>query len=85
MCHAQEHNTVTLVRLESAAPRSRVKHSTTRRYFLGCSVVTLYFASVQLSNVSNSLDPDQYQHSVGPDLGPVCFLRLSADNKSRRQ
>ena len=29
MCLAQEHNALTLVRLEPAAPRSRVKHSTT--------------------------------------------------------
>ena len=29
MCLAQGHNTVTTVRLEPAAPRSRVKHSTT--------------------------------------------------------
>ena len=29
MCLAQGHNAVTLVRLEPAAPRSRVKHSTT--------------------------------------------------------
>ena len=29
MCLAQGHNTVTLKRLEPAAPRSRVKHSTT--------------------------------------------------------
>ena len=29
MCHAQGHNAVTSVRLESATPRSRVKHSTT--------------------------------------------------------
>ena len=28
MCLAQGHNAVTLVRLEPAAPRSRVKHST---------------------------------------------------------
>ena len=33
--------------------------------------------------VSNSLDPDQAQHFVGPDLGPNCLQRLSADNKSR--
>ena len=32
--------------------------------------------------VSNSLDPDQDRHSVGPDLGPNCLLRLSADDKS---
>ena len=31
---------------------------------------------------SNSLDPDQARHFVGPDLGPNCLQRLSADNKS---
>ena len=29
--------------------------------------------------VSNSLDPDQAQHFVGPDLGPNCLQRLPAD------
>ena len=29
--------------------------------------------------VSNSLDPDQAQHFVGPDLSPNCLQRLSAD------
>ena len=33
MCLAQEHNTMTLVRLESAAPPSQVKHSTTEPQF----------------------------------------------------
>ena len=32
--------------------------------------------------VSNGLDPDQDRHSVGPDLGPNCLQRLSADDKS---
>ena len=32
--------------------------------------------------MSNSLDPDQARHFVGPDLGPKCLQRLSADNKS---
>ena len=32
--------------------------------------------------VSNSLDPDQDRHFVGPDLDPNCLQRLSADNKS---
>ena len=32
--------------------------------------------------VSNSLDPDQARHFVGPDLGQNCLQRLSADNKS---
>ena len=31
------------------------------------------------TKMSNSLDPDQDRLSVGPDLGPNCFLRLSAD------
>ena len=30
----------------------------------------------------NSLDADQDPPSVGPDLGPNCLQRLSADNKS---
>ena len=34
--------------------------------------------------VSNKLDPDQARHSVGPDLGPKCLQRSSADDKYRR-
>ena len=30
--------------------------------------------------VSNVLDKDKDRHSVGPDLGPTCLQRLSADN-----
>ena len=26
------------------------------------------------------LDPDQAQHNVGPDLGPNCLQKLSADD-----
>ena len=33
--------------------------------------------------MSNGLDPDQDRHSIGPDLGPNCLQRLSADDKSR--
>ena len=33
--------------------------------------------------VSNRLDPDQVCCFDGPDLGPNCLQRLSADNKSR--
>ena len=32
--------------------------------------------------MSNSLDPDQAQHSVGPDLGSNCLQRSAADDKS---
>ena len=35
------------------------------------------------SGVSNSLDPDQARQNVGPDLGPNCLQRLSADDTSR--
>ena len=35
--------------------------------------------------VSNSLDQNQDRHFVGPDLGPSCLLRSSADDKSRHQ
>ena len=36
-------------------------------------------------SVSNSLDPDQDRRSVGPDLGPNCLQRLSADDTSRQR
>ena len=36
------------------------------KFFQGCH-----------QSVSNSLDPDQYQHSVSPDLGPDCLQRVS--------
>ena len=29
--------------------------------------------------MSNGLDPDQDRQNVGPDLGPNCLQRLSAD------
>ena len=31
--------------------------------------------------MSNGLDPNLDRHSVGPDLGPKCLQRLSADDK----
>ena len=35
--------------------------------------------------MSNSFDPDQVLHYVGPDLGRKCLQRLSTDNTSRLQ
>ena len=35
-----------------------------------------------LNSVSNSLDPDQDRHSVGPGLGPNRLQRLIADDRS---
>ena len=43
------------------------------------------FLQIKFFRVSNSLDPDQDQHFVGPDLGPNCLQRLSADDKSHRK
>ena len=31
--------------------------------------------------VSNSLDPDQAGHFIGPDVGPNCLQRLSVDDE----
>ena len=33
--------------------------------------------------MSNISDSNQDRHFVGPDLGPNCLQRLSADNKAR--
>ena len=47
----------------------------------------IFLAKVSFRNtirVSDSLDPGQDRHSVGPDLGPNCLQRLSADDKSHR-
>ena len=37
---------------------------------------------INIISMSNSLNPEQDQHSVGPDLGPNCLQRLSAEDKS---
>ena len=34
--------------------------------------------------VANSLDQDQAQHLVGPDLGPNCLQKLSAEDTCRQ-
>ena len=35
--------------------------------------------------MSNTLDPDQARRFVGPDLGPNCLPRLSADDTGRQR
>ena len=55
-------------------------------FFMLLVVVCRFFSKLTFSKnsfrntirVSDSLDPDR--HSVGPDLGPDCMLRLSADD-----
>ena len=50
-----------------------------------------FFSKLNFSNnrfrntirVSNSLDPDQAQQNVGPDLGPNCLQRSSTDDRER--
>ena len=35
--------------------------------------------------VSNSLSPDQAQHFIGPDLGPNCLQKLTADDTRTKE
>ena len=43
--------------------------------FFKINVCDIFFKN--LISVSNSLDPDQVRHNVGPDLGTNSFARLS--------
>ena len=48
----------------------------------------IYFSENSFRNtisMSKQLDPDQDRHSVGLDLGPNCFQRLSVDDTSRQR
>ena len=53
-----------------------------------CHLLTFFKINFSINSlritvrVSNSLDPDQDLHYVGPDLGPNCLQRLSADLQS---
>ena len=38
-----------------------------------------------IPSVSNSLDPDQARQFVGPELGPNCLQKLSAEDISRQR
>ena len=58
-------------------------------YMLFCCLWIFFFKSTfsktsfrNTIRLSNSLDPDQARHYVGPDLGPNCLQRLLADDKS---
>ena len=62
-----------------------------------CNLISLFFCRLHffskltsskncfrnINGVSNSLDPDQAQHFVGPDLGPNCLQKLSADDTGK--
>ena len=54
------------------------------RFFVVCHVIFKLSSKKSFRNtirVSNSLDPDQDQHNVGPDLDLNCLQRLSSDKK----
>ena len=57
---------------------------------LFCGLLTFFefkFCENSFTNMisaSNSLDPDQAQHFVRPDLGPNCLQKFSADDTSRQ-
>ena len=40
--------------------------------------------TIRVSTGLDGLDPDHSRHSVGPDLGPNCLQRLSADDSIHR-
>ena len=49
-------------------------------------LLLLFYSKISFGNisrVSSSLDPDHAQRFVGPDLGPNCLQRLSADDTSK--
>ena len=55
-----------------------------------CLLFFFYFLNILFQNIlsripsmSNNLDPDQARPFVGPDLGPNCLQKLSADDNSR--
>ena len=74
--------------IELATPGSAVRHVSVARHVTDCATrlgfllfeCWIFFNT--MIRVSNSLDPDQARHFVGPDLGPNCLQRLSADDKS---
>ena len=49
--------------------------------FICCYLLTFETSTSNTIRVSNGLDPYQDVHSDGPDLGPNCLQRLSADDK----
>ena len=86
---------MTLVGVELAAPRWRVKHSTTEPLhsihaffssadFFKINFCEKFFQKYHQSMCQTVLDPDQARHVVGPDLGPNCLQGLSADKRWQR-
>ena len=73
LCLAQEHNAVTLVRLEPGAPRPQVKHSTTES--LRSLHVHLYLWRLKLSYLSPYIFQMSYIHYSSSKCH-ICFTLL---------
>ena len=54
----------------------------TRTYWMTHKKINIFRNSIK---VSNSLDLDQTRRFVGPDLGPNCSQKLSADDTGRER
>ena len=50
-------------------------------YYYAINFFERWIVAIPSLRVSNSLDPDQARHYVGPGLGPNYLQRLSADDK----
>ena len=76
-------HSVVLVVSEALEPKISKKHVSTLCMLGNFSWIFLsnLAFSKKKKRVSNRLDPDQAQHSVGPDLGPICLQILSAEDK----
>ena len=49
-----------------------------------CFSKSFFFSKKKLS-VATRLNPDQTRRFVGPDLGPKCLQKLSADDNCRKE
>ena len=56
-----------------------------RLLFFFSKITFRKFAFRNTIRMSNNLDPDQARRIVGPDLGPNCLQRFSADGTGRQR
>ena len=54
-----------------------------RLFYMCFCRLQIFFKIIVFKKFFQKLDPDVVRHFVGPDLGPNCLQRLSADNTSR--
>ena len=84
MCLAQGHKAVTPVRLELAAPLSRVKHSTTEPlpFLLNYDVFLSVKVVLILAKTVHCADPDEMQHCcISP--GSSLFAKVSSIQRAK--